>query len=74
MLIERAVIPEIGLTATDAAMTGLDRITNAIVPPDDTTGVPGNRSATANFVETVTFLGIFIVKGFHKKTGDICAL
>ena len=66
MLVKGAIIPEIGLTATNATMTGLNGITDSVIPADNTAGIVGNRTTTANFVKTVAFFGIFIIEGFDK--------
>ena len=44
MLVERAVVPEARLAATDASVAGLDGIAGALVPLGDRAGVIGDRA------------------------------
>ena len=56
VLVERAVVPELGLAAADAAVARLDRVADAAVPAHHAAGVVGDRAAAAHLVEAVAAL------------------
>ena len=67
--IERAVVPEILLAATQTGVTALDRVTGALVPFDDTARVIGARTFASHFIQAVAMLGVLIVEALHEQAG-----
>ena len=67
VLIEGPIVPEIRFAAADAAMPGLDREADAVVPAHYTASVVGDRATTAHFVEAIALLGILVIKALDKQ-------
>src|SRR5512133_1285897 len=68
MLVEWPIVPEIGFTATNAAMPTLDWKAHPIIPTHHSTGIVSVGTTTSHFVKAEATFGIFIVPGFNKQT------
>src|SRR2546423_11747250 len=66
VLIERTVVPESCLAATDASVARLNGIAGRPIPLGHRAGVVGNRAAASHFVQAVSFACFLIVEGFDK--------
>src|SRR5690349_11938595 len=62
VLVERAAVPEVLLGATDAAVAGLDREREALVPPRRGARVVRGGSLAADLVETVALARALVVE------------
>jgi len=70
-LVERTVVPEIGLGAADAAMARLDREADAAVPADRSARIVGCGAAAAHFVQAESLARIVIVERFDEQASVI---
>ena len=60
-VVERALVPEGVLRAADAAVAGLDRERDAVVPAHGRAGVVGGRALAAHLVEAVALARALVV-------------
>src|ERR1019366_3872923 len=71
MLIERPVIPEPSLAATDAAMPRLNGIAGAFVPLHNRTGVVSDRPLAPHLVEAVSLACVLVIPRFDEEAGIV---
>ncbi len=65
-VVETALVPEVGLRATDAAVAGLDRKARPAVPLDGRAGVVGDRALAAELEQAPALARALVIEGLGE--------